>query len=167
MKSTRSSPTGVRLGYLVTMALLVAAYGPPAGPGLEVLPKHFMLHPGEQIHYQVLERAENRDLRAVDYEFAVKWLKGFRTSSDAVCALYADDFLFEDPMLDQHGITDKGDLHRLFDVYANKDPTNGVGVHKDVADSLVVFDEGNFGALRHGANQALTAAGQAKVHVLR
>ena len=72
MKSTRSSPTGVRLGYLVTMALLVAAYGPPAGPGLEVLPKHFMLHPGEQIHYQVLERAENGDLRSVDYEFAVK-----------------------------------------------------------------------------------------------
>ena len=31
-----------------------------------------MLHPGEQIHYQVLERAENGDLRSVDYEFAVK-----------------------------------------------------------------------------------------------
>jgi steroid delta-isomerase-like uncharacterized protein len=65
----------------------------------------------------------------MNYEFAVKWLKAFRTSSEEVCALYADDFLFEDPMLDQHGITDKGDLHRLFDVYANKDRTNGIGVH--------------------------------------
>jgi steroid delta-isomerase-like uncharacterized protein len=65
----------------------------------------------------------------MNYEFAVKWLKAFRTSSDEVCALYADDFLFEDPMLDQHGITDKGDLHRLFDIYANKDRENGIGVH--------------------------------------
>jgi steroid delta-isomerase-like uncharacterized protein len=65
----------------------------------------------------------------MNYEFAVKWLKAFRSSSEEVCALYADDFLFEDPMLDQHDITDKGDLHRLFDLYANKDRTNGFGVH--------------------------------------
>ena len=65
----------------------------------------------------------------MNYEFAVKWLKAFRSSSEEVCALYADDFLFEDPMLDQHGITDKGDLHRLFDLYANKDRSNGFGVH--------------------------------------
>ena len=65
----------------------------------------------------------------MNYEFAVKWLKAFRSSSDEVCALYAEDFLFEDPMLDQQGITDKGDLHRLFDLYANKDRTNGFGVH--------------------------------------
>ena len=65
----------------------------------------------------------------MNYEFAVKWLKAFRTSPEEVCALYADDFLFEDPMLDQHGITDKGDLHRLFAVYANKDRDSGIGVH--------------------------------------
>ena len=65
----------------------------------------------------------------MNYEFAVKWLKAFRSSPEAVCALYADDFLFEDPMLDQHGITDKGDLHRLFAPYANKDRDNGIGVH--------------------------------------
>jgi steroid delta-isomerase-like uncharacterized protein len=65
----------------------------------------------------------------MNYEFAVKWLKAFRTSPEEVCALYADDFLFEDPMLDQHGITDKDDLHRLFAVYANKDRENGIGVH--------------------------------------
>jgi steroid delta-isomerase-like uncharacterized protein len=65
----------------------------------------------------------------MNYEFAVKWLKAFRTSPEEICALYADDFLFEDPMLDQHGITDKDDLHRLFAVYANKDRENGIGVH--------------------------------------
>jgi steroid delta-isomerase-like uncharacterized protein len=32
-------------------------------------------------------------------------------------------------MLDQHGITDKGVLHRLFMPYANTDPTNGIGIH--------------------------------------
>jgi len=65
----------------------------------------------------------------MNYNFAVRWLKAFRTSSEEVCALYADDFLFEDPMLDQHGITSKPDLYRLFAPYANKDPENGIGIH--------------------------------------
>jgi steroid delta-isomerase-like uncharacterized protein len=64
----------------------------------------------------------------MNYAFAVKWLKAFRTSSETVCALYADDFLFEDWMLDQ-SITDKEDLHRVFAPYANKDRENGIGVH--------------------------------------
>ena len=64
------------------------------------------------------------------YNFAVKWLKAFRESSEAVCALYDDDgFLFEDVMLDQHGIDNKPDLLRLFAPYANKDPENGIGIH--------------------------------------
>jgi steroid delta-isomerase-like uncharacterized protein len=64
----------------------------------------------------------------MNYNFAVKWLKAFRTSSEEVCALYDDDFLFEDLMLDQ-SVTDKADLHRVFAPYANTDPENGVGVH--------------------------------------
>ncbi|MCW3013455.1 MAG: hypothetical protein JWO02_547 [Solirubrobacterales bacterium] len=64
----------------------------------------------------------------MNYAFAVKWLKGFRTSPEEVCALYADDFLFEDPMLDQ-SITDIEDLHRVFAPYANTDPDNGIGIH--------------------------------------
>jgi steroid delta-isomerase-like uncharacterized protein len=64
----------------------------------------------------------------VNYNFAVKWLKAFRTSPEAVCKLYADDFLFEDLMLDQ-SITDKDDLHRVFAPYANQDPDNGIGIH--------------------------------------
>jgi steroid delta-isomerase-like uncharacterized protein len=64
-----------------------------------------------------------------NYAFAVKWLKAFRESADAICELYADEFVFEDPILDQHQIRDKGDLGRIFSLYANKDRTNGVGVH--------------------------------------
>jgi steroid delta-isomerase-like uncharacterized protein len=64
------------------------------------------------------------------YNFAVKWLKAFRSSPDEVCALYEDDgFVFEDVMLDQHNINNKPDLLRLFALYANKDRTNGLGVH--------------------------------------
>ncbi|MER6972213.1 hypothetical protein ACFVDI_05445 [Nocardioides sp. NPDC057767] len=65
----------------------------------------------------------------MNYAFAIKWLKAFRESSEVITALYADDFVFEDPILDQFGITDKGDLGRIFDLYANKDRTNGLGVH--------------------------------------
>lgn len=56
---------------LCLLALLTTGFGPPAAPGLEVLPKHFLLHPGEQIHYQVVERSEQGQPRSVDYEFAV------------------------------------------------------------------------------------------------
>lgn len=63
------------------------------------------------------------------YNHAVRWLKAFRHSPAAICDLYADEFLFEDPMLDQHGINTKADLHRLFAPYANTDPDNGVGIH--------------------------------------
>src|SRR2546430_1157731 len=41
---------------LCLSALLRASSASPSTPELEVLPKHFMLHPGEQIHYNVLER---------------------------------------------------------------------------------------------------------------
>lgn len=65
------------------------------------------------------------------YNFGIQWLKAFRESADAVCRLYGpgDDFLFEDPMLDQHGVSNQADLHRLFAPYANKDRSNGIGVH--------------------------------------
>src|SRR5262249_6535190 len=34
--------------------------------------QHFLLQPGEQIHYQVLERSANRRPRSVDYEVAIE-----------------------------------------------------------------------------------------------
>jgi steroid delta-isomerase-like uncharacterized protein len=66
----------------------------------------------------------------MNYEFAIKWLKCFRTSAEDICVLYDDEkFSFSDPMLDQHDINTKPDLLRLFELYANKDRTNGLGVH--------------------------------------
>src|SRR5262249_25066499 len=38
---------------------------------LELLPKHFLLHPGEQIHYTVLQRMERDQARFVDATFSV------------------------------------------------------------------------------------------------
>lgn len=40
--------------------------------GLEVFPKHFLLHPGEQIHYIVLEHSAGNSLRFVDAQFVVE-----------------------------------------------------------------------------------------------
>lgn len=65
----------------------------------------------------------------MDYSFAVKWLRAFRDSPERIVALYADDFVFEDPILDQFNINDKGELARIFFLYANKDKDNGFGVH--------------------------------------
>jgi steroid delta-isomerase-like uncharacterized protein len=65
----------------------------------------------------------------VNYEFAIKWMKCFRESSEIICELYDAGFDFSDPMLDQHHINSKPELLRLFELYANKDRTNGLGVH--------------------------------------
>jgi hypothetical protein len=60
------------LRHLVAIGMLATGCGPPGTPGLEIFPKHFLLRPGEQIHYQVLERTENGQSRfAAPYEFSV------------------------------------------------------------------------------------------------
>jgi len=69
--------------------------------------------------------------------FAVKWLKAFRHSPDAVVALYAEPFSFTDPILDQHGITERADLLRVFAPYANADPGNGIGIHNFRVDEVI------------------------------
>lgn len=68
--------------------------------------------------------------------FAVKWLKAFRESPEAIVALYADEFLFEDPILGQR-ITDKDELLRVFVPYANKDTENGIGINNFRIDEVV------------------------------
>ncbi|MEU1994185.1 ketosteroid isomerase-related protein [Nocardia gamkensis] len=68
--------------------------------------------------------------------FAVKWLKAFRESPEAVVALYADEFLFEDPILGQ-SITDREELLRVFAPYANKDTENGIGINNFRIDEVV------------------------------
>jgi hypothetical protein len=67
-----------RAGITLTVLLFSAVFAverrlPAVGPPqLELLPKHFVLHPGEQIHYQVVERATGRPPRSVDYEFSIE-----------------------------------------------------------------------------------------------
>lgn len=62
--------------------------------------------------------------------YYVTWLKAFRESPDVICELYnGEDFIFEDPMFDQHNVTTQADLHRTFVPYGNKDPDNGIGIH--------------------------------------
>jgi hypothetical protein len=64
---------------LAEMALLVLCLlgcwlqvvGSPS-PALEVFPKHFLLHPGEQIHYTVLEHSEGGQLRFATAGFAIR-----------------------------------------------------------------------------------------------
>lgn len=72
----------------------------------------------------------------MSHTFAIKWLKAFRESPEAVVALYADEFLFEDPILGQR-ITDKEDLLRVFAPYANKDTENGIGINNFRIDEVV------------------------------
>ncbi|MCV7205739.1 nuclear transport factor 2 family protein [Mycolicibacterium peregrinum] len=72
----------------------------------------------------------------MSHTFAVKWLKAFRTSPEAVVALYADDFLFEDPILGQR-ITSREELLRVFAPYANKDTENGIGINNFRIDEVV------------------------------
>ncbi|ABM11203.1 nuclear transport factor 2 family protein [Mycolicibacterium vanbaalenii] len=72
----------------------------------------------------------------MSHTFAVKWLKAFRESPEAVVALYADDFLFEDPILGQ-SITSKEDLLRVFAPYANADTENGIGINNFRIDEVV------------------------------
>lgn len=72
----------------------------------------------------------------MSHTFAVKWLKAFRESAEAVVALYADEFLFEDPILGQR-ITSKDELLRVFAPYANKDTENGIGINNFRIDEVV------------------------------
>lgn len=72
----------------------------------------------------------------MSHYFAVKWLKSFRESPEAVVALYADEFLFEDPILAQK-ITSKDELLRVFIPYANKDTENGIGINNFRIDEVV------------------------------
>ncbi|MBB6407086.1 nuclear transport factor 2 family protein [Arthrobacter sp. AZCC_0090] len=68
---------------------------------------------------------------------AVKWLKAFRSSPEDVVAMYAEPFVFTDPILDQHAITSREDLLRVFGPYANVDTTNGIGINNFRIDEVI------------------------------
>jgi hypothetical protein len=44
----------------------------PSNPELELFPQHFLLHPGEQTHYQVQVRERDRSQSVPHYEFAIE-----------------------------------------------------------------------------------------------
>ena len=50
----------------------LACQKPPQGSDLQVFPKHFVLHPGEQIHYQVRIREGNHSKDIPDYKFSIE-----------------------------------------------------------------------------------------------
>lgn len=64
----------------------------------------------------------------MNYRFALNWLRAFRVGPEAVGALYTEDFLFEDEILDAR-FRDKAAFGRMHAPYANTDPTNGIGIH--------------------------------------
>ncbi len=77
----------------------------------------------------------------MSHAFAVKWLKAFREGPEAVVALYADEFFFEDPILGQSAITSREELLRICAPYANTDPGNGVGIHNFHLDEVIGDDK--------------------------
>jgi len=62
----------MRLPYVAAIGLLAASCGPRHATELEVLPDHFQLRPGEQIHYTVVEHLEDGKTRQPDGTFAIE-----------------------------------------------------------------------------------------------
>ncbi|BDZ39297.1 hypothetical protein GCM10025863_19110 [Microbacterium suwonense] len=61
-------------------------------------------------------------------EWAENNLRLFSVSADDVIAQWADEVMFEDPILEQvHH--DREVLRQSFIRYSNKDPENGIGIH--------------------------------------
>ena len=63
---------GPRTRHFVALGLLAAGCRGSGTQRVEVLPQHFQLHPGEQIHYQVVERSDNSGPRSVDYDLTIE-----------------------------------------------------------------------------------------------
>jgi hypothetical protein len=66
---THLGRTGLLAFCLLGCCLLVTG---GQAPRLEVFPKHFLLHPGEQIHYTLCESHEGNQPRCPDAEFATE-----------------------------------------------------------------------------------------------
>jgi hypothetical protein len=66
----------------------------------------------------------------LNIHFAAAWLRAFSSGPEDVLTFYADDFEFCDPpqeILIRH---DKSALGRTFRPLANRDPENGLGIHR-------------------------------------
>ena len=62
----------MRLPCLVAVGVLAAGCGTRRATELDVLPKHYLLQPGEQIHYTIVERLENGKTRQPDGTFTTE-----------------------------------------------------------------------------------------------
>jgi len=69
---SRRSGLAIKTALICLSGLLAGTCWPSGDNGLEVFPKHFLLHPGEQIHYTVLEWSEGNHLRFADAQFSVE-----------------------------------------------------------------------------------------------
>lgn len=54
------------------LGLLTTGFGLPDAPRLGVLPKHFLLHPGEEIHYTVVAYSESSKARMPDCTLSIE-----------------------------------------------------------------------------------------------
>lgn len=66
----------------------------------------------------------------MNIQFAAAWLRALSSSADDVLTFYADDFDFSDPPQDRFIRHDKLALRRAIRPLSNKDPSNGLGVHR-------------------------------------
>ena len=73
-RTLRSRRTRLAITSLLLLCLLglLATSGSPGTAELDIFPKHFLLQPGEQIHYTVLERSEGSQPRFADAKFATE-----------------------------------------------------------------------------------------------
>lgn len=77
-------------------------------------------------------------------EWATSWIKSFGAGPDEAMPFYADDCHFEDVPFDQDLRNDPKALYRLFGPYANKDASNGVGIHHFEVDDYIGDENSGF-----------------------
>lgn len=66
----------------------------------------------------------------MNIHFAAAWLRAFSSRPEDVLTFYADDFDFADPPQERFIRSDKQALARAIRALSNKDPRNGLGIHR-------------------------------------
>lgn len=66
----------------------------------------------------------------MNIHFAAAWLRAFSSAPEDVLSFYADEFDFADPPQERFIRNDKQALARAIRALSNKDPRNGLGIHR-------------------------------------
>ena len=66
----------------------------------------------------------------MNIHFAAAWLRAFSSAPEDVLTFYADEFDFADPPQERFIRSDKPALARAIRALSNKDPRNGLGIHR-------------------------------------